>query len=53
VIALTAHVQKSDRDEALAAGCNNYDSKPIDFSRLLEKIEKQFVAKKKHHSKII
>ncbi len=43
VIALTAHTLKSDRDEALAAGCDDYDVKPFDFQRLLEKIEKQLV----------
>ena len=41
VIALTAHALKSDRDKALAAGCDDYDVKPVDFLRLLQKIEKQ------------
>ncbi|MFQ3592094.1 MAG: response regulator [Gemmataceae bacterium] len=39
VLALTAHATETDRDEALAAGCDDFDTKPIDFSRLLEKIE--------------
>ncbi len=41
VIVLTAHVLKSDREKAMAAGCDDYDVKPIDFSRLLDKIKKQ------------
>ena len=39
VIALTAHAMTSDRDKAMEAGCDDYDTKPIEFPRLLEKIE--------------
>jgi two-component system, cell cycle response regulator DivK len=38
VIALSAHAMEGERARALAAGCDDYDTKPVDFPRLLEKI---------------
>ena len=41
IIALSAHAMEEHKQRALDSGCNDYDTKPVDIERLLEKINKQ------------
>jgi CheY-like chemotaxis protein len=45
IIALTAHALLSDREKAREVGCDDYDTKPVEFSRLTQKIETLLIAK--------
>ena len=44
IIALSAHAMTGDREKALATGCDDFDTKPIEFDRLLAKIEQALAA---------
>ena len=45
IIALTAHALLTDREKAQEVGCDDYDTKPVEFARLIQKIETLLVAK--------
>lgn len=45
IIALTAHAMEGERSKALEAGCDDFDTKPVDLPRLLEKIEQRLAAR--------
>jgi len=46
IIALTAHALVTDRTKAFEAGCDDYDTKPIEFARLSEKIDNLLTVRK-------
>ena len=46
IIVLTAHALVTDREKAFEAGCDDYDTKPVEFTRLSEKIENLLVVRK-------
>jgi CheY-like chemotaxis protein len=45
IIALSAHAMAGDREKALATGCDDFDTKPVEFDRLLSKIEQTLASK--------
>jgi CheY-like chemotaxis protein len=52
IIALTAHALVTDRQKAFEVGCDDYDTKPVDFARLSEKIEHLLAEKRCHEFQV-
>jgi CheY-like chemotaxis protein len=48
IIALTAHALVTDRQKAFEVGCDDYDTKPVDFARLSEKMENLLAGRRAH-----
>lgn len=51
ILALTAHVMEGDRERSLEAGCDDYDTKPFQFARLISKMEALLAGQRPHPSR--